>query len=77
MAYEQRDNSGTIGKNTRKTQENHPDISGKGMVGGVMYYIKGWKKQSSKDGSTFYSLSFKPIDESEQAPQNRADDDAF
>ena len=75
MGYEQRDFSGTISKNTRKTDERHPDISGKAMVDGVMYYVNGWKKTSSKDNSTFYSLSFKPIDEAQQAPRDKGDDD--
>ena len=55
MAY---DNSGIIGKNKRKELDKHPDIQGQATVDGVEYWVSGWKKE--KDGSSFYSLSFKP-----------------
>lgn len=54
-----RTNSGTIAKNTRKTADNHPDIAGSINVEGVEYWINGWQRKSSKDGSSFYSLSVK------------------
>ena len=55
-------NKGTIGKNTRKETDNHPDITGSLNVGGVDHWINGWKKVNGKDGSSFYSLSVKPKD---------------
>ena len=60
MAYEQKQNSGTIAKNTRKSADNHPDITGSINVAGVDYWINGWLKKNSRDGSSFYSLSVKP-----------------
>ena len=53
-------NRGTIAKNTRKTDEKHPDIAGTINVDGKDYWINGWQKKNSQDGSTFYSLSVKP-----------------
>lgn len=53
-------NRGTIAKNTRKTEDKHPDIAGTINVDGKDYWINGWQKKNSQDGSTFYSLSVKP-----------------
>lgn len=66
MAYELRDNSGTLFKNDRQENQNQPGYTGKVMVGGVTYYINGWVKESTK--GKFFSLSFKPID---APPQDR------
>ena len=57
MAYEQRDNSGSIFVNDRKEKDTHPDRSGTAMIDGVMYYVSGWIKQGSK--GQFLSLAFK------------------
>ena len=53
-------NKGSLGKNTRKTEPNHPDITGSLNVDGRDYWINGWQKTNSTDGSKFYSLSVKP-----------------
>lgn len=66
MAYEQRDNSGSVFVNDRKEKPNHPDRTGKAMIGGVMYYVNGWLKESN--GKKFLSLSFKPIDGAQATP---------
>jgi len=55
-----RDNSGSIAKNDRKEQPNHPDIKGKATVGGVEYWVSGWLKEN--DRGKWYSLSFTPKD---------------
>lgn len=60
MAYEQRDNSGTLGRNDRKTQPNHPDHKGKCMVDGVEYWVSAWIKAGPT--GKFFSLSFTPKD---------------
>jgi hypothetical protein len=57
VAYEQRDNSGTIFVNDRKEKETHPDRSGTAMIDGVMYYVSGWIKEGAK--GKFLSLAFK------------------
>jgi hypothetical protein len=59
MSYDNR-NRGTIAKNTRKTEDNHPDIAGQINVNGQDFWINGWLKKNSNDGSSFYSLTVKP-----------------
>ena len=65
MAYEQRDNSGTIFVNDRKETEKHPDRTGTAMIDGVMYYVSGWIKSGAK--GQFLSLAFKRKEEQPQA----------
>lgn len=60
MAYEQKDNSGTIFKNDRKEKDSHPDRTGTALIEGVEYWISGWVK-SGKRGP-FLSLAFKRKD---------------
>jgi hypothetical protein len=59
MAFEQRDNSGSIWLNDRKDKDEHPDRTGSIMVAGTEYWINGWLKKT-KDGKAFMSLSVKP-----------------
>jgi len=62
MAYEQRDNSGSLFKNDRKEKENHPDYKGTCMVGGVEMWMSAWLKTGA-NGTKFMSFSFQPKDQ--------------
>ena len=44
MAYEVRDNTGTLFKNDRKELDTHPDYNGKALISGVEYWISAWIK---------------------------------
>lgn len=68
MAYEQRDNSGSIFKNDRKEKDTHPDRTGTAMIDGVMYYVSGWLKTSTK--GQFLSVAFKRKEEQREQPQS-------
>ncbi len=65
MAYEQRDNSGSIFKNEKKTTDNHPNMTGKCLIGGVEYWVSAWTKDGTK--GKWQSLAFKPCGESAPA----------
>jgi hypothetical protein len=60
MSGTNRDNSGSISKNTKKEKDTHPDIKGSVVAGGVAYWVSGWHK--SNDQGTYYSLSLTPKD---------------
>ena len=59
MAYEQKDNSGSLFKNDKKEKENHPDYRGSINVAGTDYWLDAWIKES-KAGKKYMSLSVKP-----------------
>ena len=68
MAYEQKDNSGSVFKNERKEKDTHPDRTGSATIGGVAYWVNGWVKQD-KNGNQYLSLAFKP----KETPAARVD----
>lgn len=70
-----RDNSGTLGKNTRREKDSHPTHSGRCTVAGTEYWISAWVKEGT-DGSKFFSLAFKPREEQAQ-PQRQQPVDEF
>ena len=61
MAYERRDNSGSLFKNTQKKTDKHPDYRGDGIINGQDVWINAWLKSGKK--GTFMSLAFSPKDE--------------
>lgn len=68
MSYDN-SNSGFIGKNNRKETDKHPDLSGSCEVGGVQYWISGWRNAKG------YGLRFKPKDgkpEAQAKPRQQA-----
>lgn len=68
MAFEQRDNTGSLFKNEGdKKKERGPDYSGTCMVGGVEYYFDGWIK-AAETGRKWMSFSFKPKGQAPQKP---------
>lgn len=51
MAYEQRDNSGSLWPNTRKrVGKKDPNVTGTIFVDGVEYWIDGWTKEHATAG---------------------------
>ena len=56
MAYEMKDNSGSIFKNDKKENEIHPDYRGKMMVDGKEKSVSLWVRES-KSGVKYFSMS--------------------
>jgi hypothetical protein len=67
--YQQKDNSGSIFKNERKEQENHPDGKGSALIDGVEYWVSSWNRTSSS-GKQFRSLSFQRKEQPASVPQS-------
>ena len=61
MAYEQKQNSGSLFKN-----ENHPNATGSALISGVEYWVSAWTKRDKND-KPWQSLSFKPKDAAKSA----------
>src|SRR5262245_63158057 len=61
MAFEQKDNSGSIFVNDNKTQDTHPDRSGSAKIDGMDYWVNGWLRKT-KGGEPYLSLSFRRKD---------------
>lgn len=62
MSYEQKDNSGSLFKNTRKEKDTHPDYTGSVRIDGVDMWVSSWIKKD-KNGNSYMSLAFKPKEE--------------
>lgn len=71
MAYEQRDNSGTLFKNDKREKDSHPHATGSAMIGGVEYWVSAWTKEGAR--GKFQSLAFK-LKDTGHAPQPRQPD---
>ena len=57
MAYELRDNSGTLFRNDKREKDSQPNARGEAMIGGVLYEVAAWTKEGRN--GRFQSLSFK------------------
>lgn len=76
MAYEVRDNSGSLFRNDKKRNEKSPEYTGSARIGGVDYWINGWVKEG-KNGTRFFSFAFKEKEErkTESKPASTGLDD--
>lgn len=67
MAYETKDNTGSLFRNNRKETERHPDYNGSVRIDGHDMWISAWLKES-KDGTKYFSLAFKRKDGTSARP---------
>lgn len=71
MAYEQRDNSGSLFKNDKREKESQPNARGSARINGVDYWVDAWTKKD-KNGHPWQSLSFKRKDQPASAAKPSA-----
>lgn len=57
MAYEHKENKGSIFKNDKKEKDTHPDYTGQANVNGTVYNVSAWINES-KSGKRYFGLSF-------------------
>ena len=66
MAFEHRENSGSLFVNKKRDSEKHPNAVGSALIGGVRYRVSAWTKLD-KNGQKWQSLAFQR-DEHSSAP---------
>lgn len=71
MAYEQKDNTGSLFKNDRREKDSHPHAKGSATIDGVEYWVSAWTKEGQK--GRWQSLSFQRKDEKPAAKRNSDD----
>jgi hypothetical protein len=68
MAYEPKDNTGSVFTNKDKKTDKHPDRTGSARIGGVDYWVDGWINQD-RNGKPYLSLKFKQKDGAARVPE--------
>ena len=68
MAWEARDNSGSMFKNNRKEKDSQADMTGEVMIDGKTFWVNAWRK-IDKNGNPWYSFSFKEKEQRAAAPE--------
>lgn len=66
MAYEPKDNTGSLFKNDRASSEKHPQATGSAIIDGVEYFLDAWTN-IDKNGNRYQSLKFKRKDKQPSA----------
>lgn len=61
MAFEHKPNSGSLFKNDKRENENHPHAKGSALIDGVEYWVSAWTNDG-KSGK-YQSLKFSRKDE--------------
>ena len=73
MAYQQKENSGSLFQNDKKEKDTHPDSKGSAIIGGVEYWVSAWRKTGS-GGKKFLSLAFTKKERPENAAPKREEE---
>ena len=67
MAFELKENSGSLFKNDRREKDTQPQAKGQAKIGGVLYWVSAWTKETNS-GDKYQSLSFTPKDDQPRQP---------
>jgi hypothetical protein len=73
MAYQQKQNSGILFKNERKTTDKHPDWNGTALIDGKEYKLSAWVKEGKK--GKYFSLSYTNTKPNQSTPSVHTDND--
>lgn len=65
MAFEQKDMSGSLFKNTKREKGTHPNATGSVLIDGVDYWVSAWTK-NDKNGNPWQSLAFQRKDKKDK-----------
>ena len=80
MAFQHKENSGSLFKNDKREKETHAHARGDALIDGVEYWVNAWTN-TAKDGSKYQSLKFSRKDQNRapnpQPPQTTATSDDF
>lgn len=66
MAYEHKENSGSIFKNEKREKDTHPHMTGTALIDGKEYWVSAWTKEGQK--GRWQSLAFKPKERGQAKP---------
>lgn len=70
MAFEMKENSGSLFKNDKRMGESHPNAKGTALIYGVEYWVSAWTKKD-KNGNPWQSLAFTPKVADEKQHESR------
>lgn len=62
MAYEMKQNSGSLFVNDKRDKDSQPNAKGSALIDGVAYWVSAWTNEA-KDGQKYQSLKFERKDE--------------
>ena len=65
MAYEMKDNTGSLFRNEKKETDNHPDHTGQIKIVGVEYWVSAGINES-KSGQKTFGMKLNPTEEQRQ-----------
>lgn len=77
MAYEMKENTGSLFKNDRREKDTHANARGSALIDGVEYWVDAWTNETNS-GDKYQSLKFKRKDQQQPATgQSRPQPAAF
>tara|TARA_R100001463_G_scaffold136356_1_gene201528 strand:- start:763 stop:996 length:234 start_codon:yes stop_codon:yes gene_type:complete len=74
MAYEHKENKGSLFTNEKKDKDTHPDYTGQINVAGTLYNISAWSNKS-KSGKDYYGLQVSIPKPKEEKKETLSQDD--